>query len=101
MAWVGEWSQAGGIRKVDQAGFWWAAVPEEQWLATPAALNTIRSKWHEPHGDRRQELVFIGTDAMDRAGLTAQLDACLLTDEEFARGPRRWSALEDPFPKWE
>ncbi|AOS43828.1 Putative metal chaperone YciC [Lacunisphaera limnophila] len=101
MAWVGEWSQAGGIRRVEQIGNWWADTPKNEWPASPASLNSIQLKWHEPYGDRRQEIVFIGTDAMDRAALTAQLDACLLTDDEFARGPRRWSAYEDPFPKWE
>jgi G3E family GTPase len=101
MAWVGEWSQAGGIRKVEPAGFWWAATSEDLWPASPTSLNVIRQQWQEPHGDRRQELVFIGTAAMDRAAIMAQLEDCLLTDEEFARGPRRWSAYEDPFPQWE
>jgi G3E family GTPase len=41
-------------------------------------------KW----GDRRQEVVFIG-EKLDAAGLTAKLDACLLTDEEMLE----WEAI--------
>ena len=101
MPWVGEWSQAGGIRKVDQMGNWWADTAKAEWPSAPASLNTIQLKWHEPYGDRRQELVFIGTGGMDRAAITAQLNACLLTDDEFVEGPRRWSAYADPLPSWE
>jgi uncharacterized protein (DUF736 family) len=52
------------------------------------------------HGDRRQELVFIGID-MDEPALRARLDACLLDAEEEAAGPAAWSGLPDPFPAWE
>ncbi len=51
-------------------------------------------------GDRCQELVWIGVD-MDQSGLTAMLDACLLTDEEMALGLEGWADLEDPLPPWE
>ena len=36
-----------------------------------------RAKWAEPHGDRRQELVFIGTE-LDETKLRMKLEACLL-----------------------
>jgi G3E family GTPase len=101
MAWVGEWSHAGGIARHDSAGFWWAATTRDIWPVSADSLEAIRRNWQEPFGDRRQEIVFIGAGSMQRETLTAQLDACLLTDEELARGPRRWSAWEDPFPKWE
>ncbi len=39
----------------------------------------------------------IGRD-MDRGALTAALDACLLTPEEFAAGQDAWDLLDDPFP---
>ena len=48
---------------------------------------------------RRQEIVLIGTN-LDEARVRAQLDACLLSDEEYASGnPELWcEQLEDPFP---
>lgn len=101
MDWVGEWSHAGGICKCEPSGNWWAAMSEEYWPASTASFNAIMKNWQEPFGDRRQELVFIGTGAMDREPITAQLDACLLTDTEMRKMPSAWRELHDPFPKWE
>lgn len=97
---VGEWSHAGGICRTTVAGSWWAAMPRGDWPTSPDSLAVIRKNWSEPHGDRRQEIVFIGTAGMDEPALRAALDACLLTDAEFAAGDRRWSAYTDPFPAW-
>lgn len=46
--------------------------------------------WQEPWGDRRQEIVFISTNRLDRKKLIAALDTALLTDKEFADGPEAW-----------
>jgi G3E family GTPase len=97
---VGEWSHAGGICRVGVAGSWWAAIPRAEWPTSPDSLAVIRKNWTEPHGDRRQEIVFIGTAEMDEPALRASLDACLLTDAEFARGERLWSGFADPFAAW-
>jgi len=51
--------------------------------------------FQEPHGDRRQELVFIGID-MDQERITAALEACLVTDQEWAE----CAALPDPWAEW-
>ena len=48
----------------------------------------------------RQELVFIG-QGLDVADITAQLDACLLTNDELLAGKELWQQLPDPFPAWE
>ena len=48
-------------------------------------------------GDRRQELVFIGTD-MDPGSTTSALNACLLTADEVVSGEEQWLLMSDPFP---
>jgi len=98
--WVGELSQAGALVRHQALGSWWAAVPQSRWPADPASRRHIEGVWHPVYGDRRQELVFIGT-AMDRADIVAKLDACLIPVEEDAPfEPVRWSRLNDPFPPW-
>jgi G3E family GTPase len=99
MPWAGSWQLAGAVGRHEAAGFWWAAVEPERWPDDPAWAARIRTLWDGRYGDRRQELVFIGI-GMDEAAIRRALDACLLTDAEFARGPRGWRSLNDPFPKW-
>ena len=48
----------------------------------------------------RQELVFIGRN-LDQTRLITALDACLLSEQEMARGKAWWLTLSDPFPAWE
>ncbi len=62
-------------------------------------LDTISKAWEEPYGDRRQEIVIIGTE-MDQAELILAFDKCLLTDVEMAKGPKNWETMLDPFPRW-
>jgi G3E family GTPase len=91
------WSQAGTKANVHAAGKWWASVPKEQWPRSPETYAFVSERWREPYGDRRQELVYIGVD-IDRAKITAALDACLLTDAEmtlFADG--QLQDASDPF----
>jgi G3E family GTPase len=82
------------------AGIWWAALPREEWPAEEQALARIRENWREPYGDRRQELALLGESAHLSAA-AAGLNRCLLTAEEFARPPREWPMLPDPFPAWD
>jgi G3E family GTPase len=83
--WVAEFSLAGALSQVTPLGRWWAAVPRDRWP------EQVAPHWADPWGDRRQELVFIGS-GMDRTGITAALDACLVD------GPQ--DGLADPFPQW-
>ncbi|CUX81950.1 MAG: metal chaperone YciC [Roseibaca calidilacus] len=96
--WVAEFSLAGALSSVRPLGTWWAAVPRDRWPDHDAARSYMAAHWAEPWGDRRQEIVFIGT-AMDWAALKAKLDACLLP-EELAQGPDSLPDLPDPFPLW-
>ncbi len=97
---AGMWSQAGGACRIEPAGEWIAAQPKELWPDDPEGRAELERDWQEPWGDRRQEIVIIGT-GVDREGLTAMLDAALLTDDEMSRGPEAWARLRDPIPSWE
>jgi len=83
------------------AGIWWAALPREEWPEGPDALVRMQETWREPYGDRRQELIMIGEPLLLSATMRSQLDACLLSDEEYARPVDEWATLPDPFPAWD
>ncbi|WP_437879916.1 zinc metallochaperone GTPase ZigA [Pseudomonas sp. LRF_L74] len=97
---AGSWSQAGGLMRHGLAGRWWRFVPKSQWPTDEEALREVLKHWDRQVGDCRQELVFIGQD-IDFARLNRDLDACLLTDEEWALGPQTWLSLPDPFGAWQ
>jgi G3E family GTPase len=99
LPWAGEWQLAGPVGRHEAAGFWWAAQPRSRWPDDPDWRAMVASQWQEPWGDRRQEIVFIGM-GMDKAALRRDLEACLLTDAEMAKGAKAWSKLPDPFPAW-
>ncbi len=100
MNFAGSLSQAGGMLRHEAAGAWWAAVKREDWPQDSTWRATIRNSFKSPYGDRRQEIVFIGTKGMDRKELTRRLDDCLLTDAEMKMGPAMWGRFPDPFPVW-
>ncbi|MDO9521344.1 MAG: zinc metallochaperone GTPase ZigA [Pseudohongiella sp.] len=93
---IGQWNQAGGIARHGFAGTFWSALPRDQWPTDAEALDYIEEVWEEPFGDMRQELVFIG-QSLNQQQVCAQLDACLLTDEELFAGKAHWLTLENPF----
>lgn len=96
--WLGELSQAGAIVRTEGLGFWWANVPAARWPDDPVWRKSIKKNWNEIYGDRRQEIVFIGT-AMDQDAITARLDACLVSGKPGMQ-IEEWSKLTDPFPRW-
>jgi G3E family GTPase len=96
---AGSWSQAGGLMRYGFAGRWWRFVPKSQWPQDEESTAAIMKNWMTDIGDCRQELVFIGQH-IDFAQLTAELDACLLTDDEMALGAGGWRLLTDPFGPW-
>ncbi|AIB39419.1 MULTISPECIES: zinc metallochaperone GTPase ZigA [Pseudomonas] len=96
---AGSWSQAGGLMRHGFAGRWWRFVPKSQWPQDEESIAAIMGNWQLSTGDCRQELVFIGQN-LDFTQLRAELDACLLTDEEMALGVEGWRLLVDPFGPW-
>ena len=95
--WAYDWSQAGCSIRMNPAGFWWAAAPDDEWPEEEEAKEEIRQKLVGEHGDRHQELVFIG-QGIDQHKIESLLDDCLLTDEEYHSGPLSWVDFEDPLP---
>jgi G3E family GTPase len=97
---IGEWSQAGQMLNLSPLGTWWAALPRYEWPLDDEATREILRVWQEPYGDRRTELVMIGQN-LDEAALRRDLDACLLSQDEYAAGPDAWLTLEDPLGPWQ
>jgi G3E family GTPase len=96
--WLGELSQAGAIVRTEGLGFWWANVPADRWPNDPFWRQSLKKNWSDIYGDRRQEIVFIGTD-MDQDEIQARLDACLVAGKSGMH-VEEWAKLADPFPKW-
>jgi len=90
------WSQAGAMARHGLAGYWWAAVAEEDWPSDLASIEQIKKNWDARTGDARQELVLIGMQ-MDEQALIQRLDTCLLNDEEMALGAQVWQRWSNPF----
>lgn len=95
--WAYDWSQAGCSVRLNPAGFWWAAAPDEEWPEDEPSREEIRSKFVGEYGDRHQEVVFIG-QGLDQPRIESILDRCLTTDLEYAQGPSLWNEFEDPLP---
>ena len=73
---MGFLSVAGGVVRFDYLSYWWAAMVESGKVRLADRPAPIVAAWVEPHGDRRQELVFIGV-RLDEAAARAALEACL------------------------
>ena len=86
------WSQAGGLFQLSGGGHWLSDSSPE--LVSAAVAEGV--EWSSDQGDRRQELVFIGT-GLEVEQLQQHLDSCLVTEEEW----RTVEVWEDPFPPTE
>ncbi|NOD48932.1 MULTISPECIES: GTP-binding protein [unclassified Ruegeria] len=96
--WVAEFSLAGALSSVQPLGTWWATVPEDRRPDHESARAYMKAHWQEPWGDRRQEIVFIGS-GIDWPRLKARLDAALLPAVAATR-LEDLPNLADPFPIW-
>ncbi|MGQ3410788.1 CobW family GTP-binding protein [Natrinema sp. LN54] len=86
-------AQAGPSVRATVRGPWIDALPEVQ--RDLYRSNRPDLEWHDDHGDRRTELVVIGTDlAAHEPTLRSRLEDCLVTDDEWERADE----LPNPFP---
>jgi G3E family GTPase len=97
--WAGDFSLAGAIARVSPMGRWWVSVPKNRWPDHPDFLDAMEKRWHPVWGDRRQELVFIGS-GMDEQAIRAALDACLVGTDLQHFEAEMYRDLPDPFPIW-
>ena len=74
---MGFLSVAGGIVRYAFLNYWWAAQVENGKASRSEVPPQLEGVWQEPHGDRRQELVFIGV-GLDEMKWRKQLDDCLV-----------------------
>ena len=92
-------SQAGGSLRLEGAGVWWCSIPESERRHYPDFREyeaEMTKRWHPEWEDRKTELVFIGQD-LNKEVCVAQLEECLLTDEEAERW--KYNEWVDNFPK--
>ena len=68
--------QAGVQKRLTECGQWFATAPEDELQRFFATEPGLLRDWDDEYGDRMDKLVFIGR-GMDRAAITAALDACL------------------------
>jgi hypothetical protein len=79
-------------------GKWWASTPKSRWPNNPQVTDYVSRLWEDPFGDRRQEIVFIGT-GIDWPLLKSRLDDCLI-EEDKGDDLAAFAAMDDPFPAW-
>lgn len=96
---IGEWAHAGPLLSINAMRPWYCTEQEEDWEFSEEEKLTVKKDFVEPFGDRRQEIVFIGTH-LKQDKLTASLDNCLLTDEELSNHLQEHPVYCDPLPPW-
>ncbi|MBR0809895.1 GTP-binding protein [Bradyrhizobium diazoefficiens] len=96
--WVGELSQCGALVRTTGKRWWWSAIGKTLWPSDPLWRSELEASWDPRYCDRKQELVFIGTD-IDADDLRRRLDLCL-TDSCPSQVHSELVDEEDCFPPW-
>ncbi|PGT88620.1 MULTISPECIES: GTP-binding protein [Bacillaceae] len=86
-------SQAGPSIVIEPVAYWVAAMAAGEQELILNENPHIKAEWDPEFGDRMTQLVIIGTN-MNKKEVLKQLDACLLTRDEF---DTEWTLFKDPF----
>lgn len=82
---------------------WLVSRPDRwgYWSQNPQSIDISGGDaWSISSGkDKRQEILFVGGQDLDKEAISRLLDACLLKDTEAT--PERMATVHDPFPAWE
>ncbi|MCV4231862.1 GTP-binding protein [Virgibacillus sp. LDC1] len=87
-------SQAGPSIQFGPAGYWVAALTEQEQQELIQSEPDVQRKWDGAWGDRMTELVMIGI-GMEQTQIEQKLDECLLNDQEMQLD---WSTFHNPLP---
>jgi len=85
----GDFSFAGQHYAILPGNPWWAEIDKADW--PPGLEENIAPLWHEPYGDRQQELVIIGQE-LQKDAIRQALDDCLCTEEECKLPVEAWGS---------
>ena len=98
---MAEWAGAGRYVNVTPLMNWYIDTPEEEWPVDEEEEKDVIKKAMKPViGDRRQEIVFIGTD-LEQDKIICALDECVLTETELQFHDIKGCNLYfDPLPAW-
>jgi G3E family GTPase len=96
--WVGELSHCGALLRTSGRSWWWSAIDPKAWPSDSVWRRELEASWDPHYGDRKQELVFIGT-GVDADDLKKRLDACL-TDSLLTKNVDALTDEPDCFPVW-
>ncbi len=89
-------SQAGPSITIEPVAYWVGSMPRLEQEAILSKNPNLQAEWDPEFGDRKTQLVFIGTD-MNERDVVKELDSCLLTADEYDSD---WSLLGDSF-EWD
>ncbi|PSL49542.1 G3E family GTPase [Chitinophaga niastensis] len=90
------WSQAGGSLRAEKAGYWWCAIPRNEWQLDQETYELITSRWDDRFADRYNELVIIGQE-LAAHDIIMDLEGCLCTEQEI-KLYQQGHEFKDPFP---
>ncbi|MFD8544677.1 GTP-binding protein [Streptomyces sp. NPDC059649] len=90
------WRSAGRHLELRETGDWLQQDDAAAWRGVSPLRRALASWfWDDYYGERRNEVVFTGTE-LDQDELRRTLDATLLDDRELSCGVESWADLPDP-----